>query len=130
MLRKILIKANTDGRTGKNLITNKTTNQPPGPKKRKKGLRRKAKIPLSIAMVPKAGFEPARVSPPPPQDGVACYSHRRRIRYPQYFHPSMKCRLAHRQEAPAPPSGRTRIAESDTSFGRTFRKARYARGTW
>ena len=31
---------------------------------RKKGLRRKAEIPLNIAMVPKAGFEPARVSPP------------------------------------------------------------------
>ncbi len=28
------------------------------------------RFPLRIAMVPKAGFEPARVSPPPPQDGV------------------------------------------------------------
>jgi len=43
-----------------------------GPKKRKKGTWREAKFPLSIAMVPKAGFEPARVSPPPPQDGVVC----------------------------------------------------------
>ena len=34
---------------------------------RKKGTWRGAKFPLSIAMVPKAGFEPARVSPPPPQ---------------------------------------------------------------
>jgi hypothetical protein len=25
-------------------------------------------------MVPKAGFEPARVAPPPPQDGVSAYS--------------------------------------------------------
>jgi hypothetical protein len=38
-----------------------------GPEKRKMGLRRKAEIPLIIAMVPKAGFEPARVAPPPPQ---------------------------------------------------------------
>ena len=34
---------------------------------RKKGLRRKAEIPFGFALVPKAGFEPARVSPPPPQ---------------------------------------------------------------
>ena len=33
---------------------------------RKKGLRRKAEIPFIIAMVPKAGFEPARVPPAPP----------------------------------------------------------------
>jgi hypothetical protein len=58
-----------------------------GPKKRKKETWREAKFPLRIAMVPlkliyvgypreristgsgvpKAGFEPARVSPPPPQ---------------------------------------------------------------
>jgi len=31
-------------------------------------------IPFGIAMVPKAGFEPARVSPPPPQDGVSASS--------------------------------------------------------
>ena len=42
-----------------------------GPKKRKKGTWREAKFPLSIAMVPKGGFEPQRVSPPPPQDGVS-----------------------------------------------------------
>ena len=37
------------------------------PFSRKMGLRRKAEIPFGIAMVPKAGFEHARVSPPPPQ---------------------------------------------------------------
>jgi hypothetical protein len=35
-----------------------------GPKHEKKGTRRKSGFPLVIAMVPKAGFEPARVSPP------------------------------------------------------------------
>jgi hypothetical protein len=48
------------------------TNGTHGPKIRKKGTWREAKFPLSIAMVPKAGFEPARVSPPPPQDGAVC----------------------------------------------------------
>ena len=52
----------------------RATKVPLGPFSRKKGPRRKAEIPLSIAMVPKAGFEPARVSPPPPQDGVSASS--------------------------------------------------------
>ena len=44
----------------------RATNQPPRPFSRKKGLRREAEIPLSIAMVPKGGLEPPRFSPPPP----------------------------------------------------------------
>jgi Phage integrase family len=40
------------------------------PKKIKKEKPVKTGIPFGIAMVPKAGFEPARISPPPPQDGV------------------------------------------------------------
>src|SRR3970282_2279099 len=39
------------------------------PLKEKAGNPRKTGFPLKFAMVPKAGFEPARVSPPPPQDG-------------------------------------------------------------
>ena len=42
------------------------------PLKVKKGNPRKTGFPLKFAMVPKAGFEPARVSPPPPQDSVVC----------------------------------------------------------
>jgi len=44
------------------------------PQKTKKGKSVKSRFPLKIAMVPKAGFEPARVSPPPPQDGVSASS--------------------------------------------------------
>ena len=44
------------------------------PLKVKKGNPRKTGFPLKFAMVPKAGFEPARVSPPPPQDGVSASS--------------------------------------------------------
>ena len=44
------------------------------PKKTKKGKPAKTGIPFGIQMVPKAGFEPARVSPPPPQDGVSASS--------------------------------------------------------
>jgi integrase len=44
------------------------------PKKTKKGKPAKTGIPFGIALVPKAGFEPARVSPPPPQDGVSASS--------------------------------------------------------
>src|SRR5512135_1782121 len=40
----------------------------------KKGTPVFAGIPFGIKMVPKAGFEPARVSPPPPQDGVSASS--------------------------------------------------------
>ena len=40
------------------------------PLKVKKGNPRKTGFPLKFAMVPKAGFEPARVSPPPPQGGM------------------------------------------------------------
>ena len=47
-----------------------------------KGTWREAKFPLSIAMVPKAGFEPARVSPPPPQDGVVCAGFAVRVAFP------------------------------------------------
>ena len=43
--------------------------RPASVQNRKKGTRRRSGFPLSLAMVPKAGFEPARVSPPPPQDG-------------------------------------------------------------
>jgi len=42
------------------------------PKKIIKGKPAKTGIPFVSNMVPKAGFEPARVSPPPPQDGVVC----------------------------------------------------------
>ncbi len=47
---------------------------PKSSENRKREIRRKPNSPLSIAMVPKAGFEPARVSPPPPQDGVSASS--------------------------------------------------------
>ena len=56
---------------------NRSGQNPAGPKLdprarfTKKGTWREAKFPLSIAMVPKAGFEPAQVSPPPPQDGAS-----------------------------------------------------------
>ena len=45
----------------------RATFQPLSPFSRKKGLRREAEIPFVIAMVPKGGLEPPRVSPPPPQ---------------------------------------------------------------
>ena len=45
----------------------RATFQPLGSLLRKKGTWLSAKFPLSIAMVPKGGFEPPRVSPPPPQ---------------------------------------------------------------
>jgi hypothetical protein len=38
------------------------------------GTRHQAKYPLILTMVPKGGFEPARVSSPPPQDGVSAKS--------------------------------------------------------
>ncbi len=41
------------------------------------------------------------------------HSQRSRIRYPQYFQPSRKCLLAHRQDARRSRSGPTRITESD-----------------
>ena len=40
----------------------------------KKGKPAETGIPFVSNMVPKAGFEPARVSPPPPQDGVSASS--------------------------------------------------------
>ncbi len=40
----------------------------------KKGNPEKTGFPLRIAMVPKGGLEPPRVSPPPPQDGVSASS--------------------------------------------------------
>jgi len=48
------------------MILRRATNQPLGQISKKKGLRRKADIHLSIAMVPKGGLEPPRVSPPLP----------------------------------------------------------------
>jgi hypothetical protein len=45
------------------------------PKKIKKGKPAETGIPFGIAMVPKAGFEPARVSPPPPQAALPLISH-------------------------------------------------------
>jgi len=42
--------------------------------KKKKGESAESRFPFKIALVPKAGFEPARVSPPPPQDGVSASS--------------------------------------------------------
>ena len=41
---------------------------------KKRGESNVTRFPLKIAMVSKAGFEPARVSPPPPQDGVSASS--------------------------------------------------------
>ena len=38
----------------------------------KKGKSTVSRFPLRIAMVPKGGLEPPRVSPPPPQGGVVC----------------------------------------------------------
>jgi hypothetical protein len=48
---------------------------------RKKGTWRGAKFPLRIAMVPKAGFEPARVSPPPPQAATPFIRYYNRFTY-------------------------------------------------
>ena len=48
-------------------FSTRATFQPLGPFLRKKGTWLSAKFPLSIEMVPKGGFEPPRVSPPPPQ---------------------------------------------------------------
>src|SRR5512145_1304033 len=45
------------------------------PHGKKKGIRRQSGFPLRIAMVPKGGLEPPRVSPPPPQDGVSTRFH-------------------------------------------------------
>ena len=44
------------------------------PLKKEKGKSAESRFPFKIALVPKAGFEPARVSPPPPQDGVSASS--------------------------------------------------------
>jgi len=45
------------------------------PLKVKKGNPRKTGFPLMFAMVPKAGFEPPRVSPPPPQAALPLKRH-------------------------------------------------------
>jgi integrase len=49
------------------------------PPKKKKGKSARSRIPLNIAMVPKGGLEPPRVSPPPPQNnnryGIAHREH-------------------------------------------------------
>ena len=45
------------------------------PKEKKKGESTVNRFPLRIAMVPKGGLEPPRVSPPPPQDGVSTKFH-------------------------------------------------------
>ena len=44
------------------------------PTSTEKGNPAKTGFPFGFFMVPKAGFEPARVSPPPPQDGVSASS--------------------------------------------------------
>ena len=51
--------------------------QPSSPKSTKENFcNKKATLRwLSVSLVPKAGLEPARVSPPPPQDGVSTSFH-------------------------------------------------------
>src|SRR4030042_798873 len=59
------------------------------------------------------------------------YSHRRRRRYPQYFHPSTRKRRDNRYQAPFfPQSDRTGRTTIETVGGRTAPKARGARATW